>query len=191
MRLRPEKAELFARFLQACCRPGAVLEVYEGKTYLVAWVAGREEDWKLWIYRDGRGWKEARLLHINFLGGRTWWNIPPEPGEAEPPPWFYLKREASSPSPEAWERFLEALRPTLRALMREARPEVQGDTLLLCFPEHKAFHFRKAREQEKLLLPLARAHFGVERVEAVLERRRDAGLLYPRMDGDGSGGLRR
>lgn len=176
MRLRPEKAELFARFLQACCRPGAVLEVYEGKTYLVAWVAGREEDWKLWIYRDGGSWKEARLLHINFLGGRTWWSLPPDPGEAEPPAWFYLKREASSPSPKAWERFLEALRPTLRVFVREARPEVQGDTLLLCFPEHKAFHFRKAREQEKLLLPLARAHFGVERVEAVLERRRDAGL---------------
>ena len=183
MRLRPEKASLLVRFLQACHRPGAVLEVYDGRAYLVAWTADREEDWKLWIYRDGGGWKEARLLHINFLGGRTWWNIPPEPGEAEPPPWFYLEGEASSrkevglsPDPEAWGSFLEALRPTLRASVREARPEVRGDTLLLCFPEHKAFHFRKAREQERLLLPLAQAHFGVERVEIALERRRDAGL---------------
>ena len=60
--------------------------------------------------------------------------------------------------------------------MREARPEVQGNTLLLRFPEHRAFHFRKAREQEGLLLLFARAHFGVERVELALERRKDAGL---------------
>lgn len=63
----------------------------------------------------------------------------------------------------------EALRPTLRAFVREARPEVREGQLCLAFPEDKAFHYRKASEQKARLLPLAQAHFGVEEVVLVLE----------------------
>lgn len=62
-----------------------------------------------------------------------------------------------------------ALRPTLRAFVREARPEVREGQLCLAFPEDKAFHYRKASEQKARLLPLAQAHFGVEEVVLVLE----------------------
>ncbi|WP_347240740.1 DNA polymerase III subunit gamma/tau [Thermus sp.] len=102
---------------------------------------------------------------------------PPRPEEAPlpgPPP------PAPTPPPgkgEAvdlggrWRAFLEALKPTLRAFVREARPEVSGGTLLLRFPENKAFHQRKAEEQKEVLLPLARTHFGVEDLAFLLEKK--------------------
>ncbi len=63
---------------------------------------------------------------------------------------------------------MEALKPTLRTLLQEAKPEIQGDTLFLRFPEGKAPYLAKAQRHKGILLPLAQAHFGVERVELVL-----------------------
>ncbi|WP_243093529.1 DNA polymerase III subunit gamma/tau [Thermus thalpophilus] len=94
---------------------------------------------------------------------------PPPPrrgeGEAQPKP---SGEEALAPRFRA---FLEALRPTLRAFVREARPEVVGSALYLRFPEGKAFHHKRAVEQKAALLPLAQAHFGVEEVHFVLEKK--------------------
>ncbi|GAB5603873.1 DNA polymerase III subunit gamma/tau [Thermus sp. FJN-A] len=70
-----------------------------------------------------------------------------------------------------WRAFLEALKPTLRAFVREARPHLEGTTLVLRFPEDKAFHHKKAEEQRASLLPLAQAHFGVEGLAFVLEKK--------------------
>lgn len=89
---------------------------------------------------------------------------PESPPAPEPP-----RPEEAPDLRERWRAFLEALRPTLRAFVREARPEVREGQLCLAFPEDKAFHYRKALEQKARLLPLAQAHFGVEEVVLVLE----------------------
>lgn len=70
-----------------------------------------------------------------------------------------------------WRAFLEALRPTLRAFVREARPVLEGKTLFLRFPEGKAFHHKKAEEQREALWPLIQAHFGVAEVVFLLEKK--------------------
>jgi DNA polymerase-3 subunit gamma/tau len=80
--------------------------------------------------------------------------------------------EAPQPDLSArWRAFLEALRPTLRAFVREAKPALEGQTLLLRFPEGKAFHYKKAEEQREVLLPLIQAHFGVAEVAFILEKK--------------------
>ncbi|WP_038055181.1 DNA polymerase III subunit gamma/tau [Thermus amyloliquefaciens] len=70
-----------------------------------------------------------------------------------------------------WRAFLEALKPTLRAFLREARPGLEEGRLVLRFPEGKAFHHKRAEEQKVALLPLVRAHFGVEEVAFLLEKK--------------------
>jgi DNA polymerase-3 subunit gamma/tau len=70
-----------------------------------------------------------------------------------------------------WRAFLEALKPTLRAFLREARPDLEEGRLVLRFPESKAFHHKRAEEQRAILLPLVRAHFGVEEVAFLLEKK--------------------
>ncbi len=91
----------------------------------------------------------------------------PEPNPAPPP----RPKEEAVDLGGRWRAFLEALKPTLRAFVREARPEVEGATLLLRFPENKAFHHKKAEEQKEVLLPLAQAHFGVEDLAFLLEKK--------------------
>ncbi|AEV15057.1 DNA polymerase III holoenzyme tau subunit [Thermus sp. CCB_US3_UF1] len=104
----------------------------------------------------------------------------PPPQEAPLPEFHPLAplppRPRQEASPQAdlsglWRAFLEDLKPTLRAFVREARPEVQGKTLLLRFPESKAFHHKKAEEQKAHLLPLAQSRFGVEEVAFLLEKK--------------------
>lgn len=70
-----------------------------------------------------------------------------------------------------WRAFLEALKPTLRAFLREARPDLEEGRLVLRFPESKAFHHKRAEDQRATLLPLVRAHFGVEEVVFLLEKK--------------------
>ncbi|RTH35474.1 DNA polymerase III, subunit gamma and tau [Thermus scotoductus] len=70
-----------------------------------------------------------------------------------------------------WRALLEALKPTLRAFLREARPDLEEGRLVLRFPESKAFHHKRAEEQRAILLPLVRAHFGVEEVAFLLEKK--------------------
>lgn len=85
-------------------------------------------------------------------------------------------KEAGPPGEEGdqagrWRAFLEALKPTLRAFLREARPSLEEGRLVLRFPESKAFHHKRAEEQKASLLPLIRSHFGVEEVVFLLEKK--------------------
>lgn len=105
----------------------------------------------------------------------------PPPQEAPLPEFHPLaplpprpRQEASSQADLSglWRAFLKDLKPTLRAFVREARPEVQGKTLLLRFPESKAFHHKRAEEQKAHLLPLAQSRFGVEEVAFLLEKKK-------------------
>ncbi|MEJ5336890.1 MAG: DNA polymerase III subunit gamma/tau [Thermus sp.] len=90
---------------------------------------------------------------------------------APPPP----KAEAKAPAPPNTlptlqdappvRAFLDALKPTLRAFVREAEIALEGDTLYLRFPEAKAFHHQKALEHRAALLPVAAQVFGVRALE--------------------------
>ncbi len=91
---------------------------------------------------------------------------PPQASRPEGP-----KAEPVQDLSEGWRAFLEDLKPTLRAFVREARPHLEGKTLVLRFPEGKAFHHKKAEEQKATLLPLAQARFGVEELAFVLEKK--------------------
>lgn len=81
---------------------------------------------------------------------------PPEPPKDLPP--------ASKEAPPV-RAFLDALKPTLRAFVREAEIALEGDTLYLRFPETKAFHHQKALEHKATLLPIAAQVFGVRALE--------------------------
>jgi len=132
---------------------------------------------------------EAALLNLLNLAP-TGPAPPPEPASASGPvpesdPHAPARPKAPPEAGEAqdlaegWRAFLEALKPTLRAFVREARPHLEGKTLVLRFPESKAFHHKKAEEQKAHLLPLARAQFGVEELAFVLEKKSPSGASPP------------
>jgi DNA polymerase-3 subunit gamma/tau len=64
---------------------------------------------------------------------------------------------AAAPS-DGWRGVLEALSPKVRAYFREARPQVEGDTLTLSFPY--GFHHKMASEHVGQIEPLVRAWLG-------------------------------
>ena len=132
---------------------------------------------------------EAALLNLLNLAP-TGPAPPPEPASASGPvpesdPHAPARPKAPPEAGEAqdlaegWRAFLEALKPTLRAFVREARPHLEGKTLILRFPESKAFHHKKAEEQKAHLLPLARAQFGVEELAFFLEKKSLSGASPP------------
>jgi DNA polymerase III subunit gamma/tau len=69
--------------------------------------------------------------------------------------------EAPVPAPEAldgWRALLEQLRPIDRAKFSEARPELQGSTLVLWF--RYGFHHKNAQDHAALIEPLVRSWIG-------------------------------
>jgi DNA polymerase III subunit gamma/tau len=74
--------------------------------------------------------------------------------ESSPPARAAGMAEAS----DGWSGVLEALSPKIRAYFREARPQVDGDTLLLSFPY--GFHHQMASEHAGQIEPLVRAWLG-------------------------------
>ncbi len=74
----------------------------------------------------------------------------------------------ADPPLEGWRRVLDGLKPQLRAYFREARPELEGSTLVLSFPY--GFHHRMASENEAAITPLVREWLGASaRVDFRLE----------------------
>jgi DNA polymerase-3 subunit gamma/tau len=65
---------------------------------------------------------------------------------------------ATVPSYDGWRGVLEALAPKTRAYFREARPQVDGDRLVLTFPY--GFHHRMATESRSQVEPLVRGWLG-------------------------------
>jgi hypothetical protein len=61
-------------------------------------------------------------------------------------------------APDGWAGVLEALGPKTRAYFREARPQVDGGTLVLSFPY--GFHHQMASEHVGQIEPLVRAWLG-------------------------------
>ncbi|MER3536802.1 MAG: DNA polymerase III, subunit gamma and tau [Thermus sp.] len=85
---------------------------------------------------------------------------------ASPPPGGEREGQAVE---ARWREFLQALKPTLRAFLREGRPHLEEETLYILFPKARAFHRQKALEKRAEYLPLALGIFGVSSVEPVLE----------------------
>jgi DNA polymerase-3 subunit gamma/tau len=76
----------------------------------------------------------------------------PTSGEAKPPQGAEVNAVAE------WTNVLEQLSRTVRAAYLDAKPEVDGTTLVLWF--QYGFHHKKAQEQSAQLLPLVRAWLG-------------------------------
>lgn len=70
---------------------------------------------------------------------------------------------------ERWRGFLQSLKPTLQAILREGRPRLEGDRLLIVFFKGKEFHHRRALEKKADYAELALRTFGVRTVEPVLD----------------------
>ena len=89
----------------------------------------------------------------------------PAPAEPEPAP-----SEGPGPlDPGRWQAFLEALPTPLRAVVREARPELSGKTLVLRFAPHLRFHIERARAERARLSPLAQKTLGAGEIEVRVE----------------------
>jgi DNA polymerase III subunit gamma/tau len=79
---------------------------------------------------------------------------PPSPPPAAPPRPSDGGRDPS----DGWRRVLESLNPKTRAYFREARPQVEGDCLVLVFPY--SFHHKQAMESAAQVEPLLRSWLG-------------------------------
>ena len=66
-------------------------------------------------------------------------------------------------------RFLTRLPAVVRAFVREARPELQGDVLRLRFSRTFKFHYERAQAQQERVRAVAAEVLGVGDVEVVLE----------------------
>ncbi len=75
---------------------------------------------------------------------------------------------SQEPRPEAYRAFLEALRPTLRGILREGRPEVEEGVLFLYFPENREFHFSRALKALGEIQALAQRFLAVKEVRPIL-----------------------
>ncbi len=94
----------------------------------------------------------------------------PEPGPAPEPG---LDRER-------FRAFLEALPAPLRAVLREARPEVRGKKLVLRFPARLKFHIERARAERARLVPVAERTLGLRELEVAV----DDGNAVPPPEGE-------
>jgi DNA polymerase-3 subunit gamma/tau len=75
-----------------------------------------------------------------------------------PPPAGFAGGLPTSGEATGWTNVLEQLSRTVRAAYLDAKPEVDGTTLVLWF--QYGFHHKKAQEQSAQLLPLVRAWLG-------------------------------
>ena len=92
---------------------------------------------------------------------------PPKPAAspAQPKP-----EPASGPLDRArWQAFLDALPAPLRAVVREARPELAGKKLILRFAPHFRFHIERARAERERLLPVAEKTLGANAIEVQID----------------------
>ncbi|AFV75102.1 DNA polymerase III, subunit gamma/tau [Thermus oshimai JL-2] len=157
---------------------GGLLEVLRGHLYakveggkgpsevaLIAAMKALDEGLERLSRRSDALGLEVVLLEAG-LPFRTEGTPAPPPSKAEARP-LEPPKDPAPPAQEAppVRAFLDALKPTLRAFVREAEIALEGDTLYLRFPEAKAFHHQKALEHRAALLPVAAQVFGVRALE--------------------------
>ncbi len=166
-----ELKSAFRRRLYAT--PGA-----EAEAYIRAMLALDEADERLAKDEDRLTLELAvlRAYHVLHPGA------PPRPAPAEEKVKPSAAPSAPAKAAEATEekgpsgldaagykRFLGALKPMHRAFVREARPRLQGKTLVLAFAQTYRFHYERAKAARTSLVGAAKQHLGLEDVEVVLE----------------------
>jgi len=82
----------------------------------------------------------------------------PEPA-AKPPP--SPEKEAKDP----WQELLTLLPAPVRAVVREARPQLKGQTLVLVYPARLKFHIQRARAERAKIKAAASQAYGASEVE--------------------------
>ncbi|MGQ9736215.1 MAG: DNA polymerase III subunit gamma/tau [Thermaceae bacterium] len=92
----------------------------------------------------------------------------PVPEQSIPHPLGEEGTGSSSDISAKWGEFLQSLRTTLRAFLREGQPELREGRLVIRFSERNQFHYQRALEKKPEYLELARRILGVEDVEPVL-----------------------
>lgn len=98
----------------------------------------------------------------------------PQPSKAEPP----AAQAPPRPAPPkddlaaAWRRVMGALKPTLRAFVREAEPHLEEGRLVLVFPERASFHFQGAQKNKEEIAKAAQEVLGVEQLELLLGKKK-------------------
>jgi len=106
---------------------------------------------------------EATLARLAVEVGMVEQKATPHPAVPAAHPTSPQSREANAEPPtqgevKGWSEVLEQLSRTVRAAYLDAKPEVEGSTLVLWF--QYGFHHKKAQEQSAQLLPLVRAWLG-------------------------------
>ncbi len=98
---------------------------------------------------------------------------PPEPPAFDPHP---RKPEAEAPTPASvahlaaeWRRVMNALKPTVRAFVREAEARFEEDRVVLLFPERASFHHQRAQQHLEEIQKAVREVLGPAQVELRLE----------------------
>ncbi len=81
---------------------------------------------------------------------------PPAPAPNDPAP------EKTADLAQAWRAILGRLKPTLRAFVREARPHLEEDRLVLVFPEPYRFHYENAQRHEATIAEVVQKELGLE-----------------------------
>ncbi|AEB12887.1 DNA polymerase III subunit gamma/tau [Marinithermus hydrothermalis] len=81
---------------------------------------------------------------------------PPTPAPNDPAP------QRTADLTQAWRAILAQLKPTLRAFVREARPHLEADRLVLVFPEPYRFHYENAQRHEATIAQLVQQELGLE-----------------------------
>jgi DNA polymerase-3 subunit gamma/tau len=106
---------------------------------------------------------EATLARLAVEVGMVELKATPHPAAPAAQPTSPQSGEANAEPPtqgevKGWSEVLEQLSRTVRAAYLDAKPEVDGSTLVLWF--QYGFHHKKAQEQSAQLLPLVRAWLG-------------------------------
>ncbi|RDI94507.1 DNA polymerase III subunit gamma/tau [Meiothermus sp. QL-1] len=70
-----------------------------------------------------------------------------------------------------WRQVLMALKPTVRAFVREAEPRLEEDRLVLQFPEWASFHFQNTQKHLEQLQGVVQEVLGNYRVELVHKKK--------------------
>ncbi|MDW8481814.1 MAG: DNA polymerase III subunit gamma/tau [Meiothermus sp.] len=133
---------------------------------------------------------DALSLELALLGAYQALHPPRAPASAPPDPPSHpspqppTAQAAPNPPPRndlgaEWQRVMGALKPTLRAFVREAEPRLEGKQLVLVFPERAGFHFQGAQKNQEEIAKVVREVLGVEQLAFLLKKKAPDEPLNP------------
>ncbi|WP_245575218.1 DNA polymerase III subunit gamma/tau [Meiothermus rufus] len=72
-----------------------------------------------------------------------------------------------------WRQVMSALKPTVRAFVREAEPRLEEDRVVLLFPERAGFHYQRAQQHLEEIQKAVHEVLGLAQVELKLEGKKN------------------